>query len=99
VGRMRGKRVLGRLLDDLTVRSRCVGMQAAEAFQLAKGGRDPGSAPVIGLSALTVVFVVTGVLDSNQSVSGLLHQIWEKAAVANGEEEEVRCQEKRPVSE
>jgi len=46
--------VLGRLLDDLTVRSRCVGMQAAEAFQLAKGGRDPGSAPVIGLSALTV---------------------------------------------
>jgi len=46
-----------------------------------------------------LVFVVTGVLDSNQSVSSLLHQIWEKAAVANGEEEEVRCQEKRSVSE
>ncbi len=42
-----------------------------------------------------LVFVVTGVLDSNQSVSSLLHQIWEKAAVAKGdeEEEEVRCQE------
>jgi len=46
------KRVLGRLLVDLTVRSRCVGMQAAEAFQ---GGARSRSAPVIGLSALTVL--------------------------------------------
>lgn len=46
VGRMRGKRVLGRLLDDLTVRSRIgaleVGMlMQAAGCSLARGGEIP----------------------------------------------------------
>jgi len=90
VGRMRGKRVLGRLLDDLTVRSRCVGMQAAvcRSFPTCQGGARSrfGTGDWAECFDGILVFVVTGVLDSNQSVSSLLHQIWEKAAVAKGDE-------------